>query len=80
MDGDLSALKSRQDDHLKEIPCGIRAEQKPAIGVVAGIFDSKGVIDGVENVIIGDTVSPSGVVNLHNSQCNTKRRAPWRAA
>jgi hypothetical protein len=64
VDHELVALGSRHDDHLQEVARAIRPDDKPTVGVFTGIFDSQSMIDGVEDILIGDTVLARRVVEL----------------
>ncbi len=65
MDRKLVALGSRQDDHLKEVARAIRPDDEPTVGILASIFDDQSMIDGVEDILVGDAVLSRRVVDLH---------------
>jgi hypothetical protein len=64
-----------QDDHLEEVARAIRTDDKPTVG----IFDDQSMIDGVEDVLVGDAVLSRRVVDLRAIQCTTKRAAGCNA-
>jgi hypothetical protein len=65
MDHELIALDSRHDNHLEEVARAIRPDDKPTVGIFASIFDDQSMIDGVEHILLGDTVLARRVVELH---------------
>ncbi|HZL04071.1 MAG TPA: hypothetical protein VFE45_01390 [Coriobacteriia bacterium] len=65
MDRELVALGSRQDDHLEKVARAIRPDDEPTVEVFAGIFDDQSMIDGVEDILLGDAVLSHRVVDLH---------------
>jgi hypothetical protein len=65
VDRKLIALDSRQDDHLKEVARAIGPDDKPTVGIFASIFDDQSMIDGVEDILVGDAVLSRRVVDLH---------------
>ena len=65
MNGELAPFGGRHDDHLQEIPSPVRADDQPAVGIGAGIFKSKGMVDGVEDVLVDDAVFARRLVVLH---------------
>jgi hypothetical protein len=64
VDRELVALGSRHDDHLQEIASAIRPDDEPTVGIFASIFDDQSMIDGVEDIFVGDTVLSRRVVDL----------------
>lgn len=65
MDGDLVIVAGDQHDDLEQVAGPVGPEEQPAIGVFTGIFDGQGMVDGVEDVLIGDTVPSRRAVDLH---------------
>ena len=65
MDHDLRSLGRDQDDHLKEVAGGVRADEQPPVGVFSGVFDRERMVDCVDDVVVGDAVLARRVVNLH---------------
>ena len=65
MDRELAALGSRHDDHLQEVARAIRPDDEPTVGIFASIFDDQSMIDGVDDILVGDTVLSRRVVDLH---------------
>jgi hypothetical protein len=65
VDREMGALDSRQDNHLKEVARAIGPDDEPTVGIFAGIFDDKSMIDGVEHILVGDTVLSRRAVDLH---------------
>lgn len=63
MDRELVALGSRQDDHLQEVARTIRPDDEPTVGIFAGIFDDQSMIDGVEDIFVGDAALSRRVVD-----------------
>jgi hypothetical protein len=53
MDRDLVALDRDHDDDLEEIPRRVRTDEKPTVGIFAGVFKREGMVDGVEDVFVG---------------------------
>jgi hypothetical protein len=51
VNGQLAALYGRHDDHFEKVPGLVGADDEPTVGVGAGIFDSKGMVDGVEGML-----------------------------
>jgi hypothetical protein len=45
VDRDLSAIGRDQDDHLKQVACGVRADEQPTVGVLSGVFDDERMDD-----------------------------------
>lgn len=43
MDDDLVAFSADQHDEFEKVPCGVRSEDQPAVGVFAKIVDHQGV-------------------------------------
>ena len=64
MDDELTLVRD-QDDNLEEVPGAVRADDQVAVGILAGILGDECVVDGVEDVLVGDSVAPRGLVNLH---------------
>jgi len=65
VDGQIGLLHGRQNDYLKQIAGAIRPDDQPAVGFFAGIFDGKGMIGGVEDVLVGDAMLTRRSVDLH---------------
>lgn len=56
MDRDLGAFRSDHHDHLEQVPGRVWADDKPAVGVFAGVFKCECMVDCVEDVCDGDAV------------------------
>jgi hypothetical protein len=67
----LGSLGGDQHDDLEHVDGAVWAEDEPAVWVFADVFDGKGMVDGVEDVFVGDAVFACRSVNLH---CNTVLR------
>ena len=67
MNRELVALGRRHDDHLQEIARAIRPDDEPTVGIFASIFDDQSMIDGVEHILVDDTVLSRRVVDLHST-------------
>jgi hypothetical protein len=61
----LRAFGREQDDDLKQVACGVRADEQPTVGVFSGVFDRERIVDCVDDVLVGDAVLARRVVNLH---------------
>lgn len=61
----MAALGSRHDDHLEEVARAIRPDDELTVGIFASIFDDQGMIDGVDDILVGDAVLSRRVVDLH---------------
>lgn len=66
MNRELGVLDRCQDDDLEQVASPIRADDQPAVGILSGVFDGECMVDGVVDVLIGDTVLSRRVVNLHS--------------
>lgn len=64
MDREL-AFAGDENDHLEDVACAIRAENEPAVRVLACILDRQCVVDGVFDVFVSDAVATGGLVDLH---------------
>lgn len=53
--GELAALGRDRDNHLRGIPGGVGADEQPTVGISAGVFECERMVDGVEDVFVGDT-------------------------
>lgn len=60
----LPALRD-EDDDLEEIPRSVRPDEQPAIGVVAGVFDDQCMINGMDDLLVGNAVPAGGRQHLH---------------
>ena len=54
-------------DDFEQVAGAVGTEHEPAVGVLAGIFDDEGVVEGVEDVVVVDAVAAGRVSNLHTS-------------
>jgi hypothetical protein len=52
----LGFLDGRQDDHLEQVAGAIRPDDQPTVGIFADVFDSERMVNGVQDVLVGDTV------------------------
>jgi hypothetical protein len=48
------AFRCDHHDHLEQVGCRVRANDEPAVGVISCVFECQSMIDGVEDVLIGD--------------------------
>lgn len=65
MDDSLVALARDQHDHLQQVAGGVRPDDQPPIGILTGVLDGEGVLDGVEHVGITDAVPAGRRVDVH---------------
>jgi len=61
VDRDLCAFGGDQHDHLKQVACGVRADEQPTVGVFSGVVDRERIVNCVDDVVIGDAVLAEGV-------------------
>lgn len=62
----MGVLDGCPDDDLEQVSGPIQAEDQSAVGILSGVFDGECVVDGVIDVLVGDTVLSRRVVNLHS--------------
>lgn len=67
MDDQLVVLGGDKDDDLEQVGGSVRADDQPSVGVFAEVVDNQGVLDGVDDVFVGDAMTASGRVDLHTS-------------
>lgn len=67
MDRQLSALDRDENHHLEQVPCTIRADDKPAVWVFSGILDGERMVNSVAYVLVGDTVLARRRMDLQNA-------------
>lgn len=65
MDDDLVAVSADQDDEFEKIPCRVRLEDEPAVGIFTKVVDQQRVLDGMEHVVLRHVVTVSRRMNLH---------------
>jgi hypothetical protein len=65
VDDQLGLLRGGQDDRLEEVAGAVRPDDQPAVRLVASVFDSEGMVDGVHDVFVGDSVLSRRAVDLH---------------
>lgn len=56
MNHDLVTLDGDHDDHFQEVAGRVRADEKPTIGIFPGVFECERMVNGVEDVFVGDAV------------------------
>jgi hypothetical protein len=57
VDHHLRALIRDENDHLEQVPCTIRPDDKPAVWILSGVLDSERMVSCVANVLVGDVGS-----------------------
>lgn len=72
MDHELVGFRCRHDDDLEKVCSAVWAEDKPAVGIFSGVFDSECMVDGVEDVCVGHAMLAGRLMDLHTKNCNTK--------
>jgi hypothetical protein len=65
MDHELAALARDEDNDLQEIGCAIWTNEQPAIWIFASVLDSKRILDGMKDVLVGDAVPACREVDFH---------------
>ena len=66
MNRDLNVFHGRQDNDLEKVGGTAGPNDQPTVGVFAGIFDGKRMVNRVEDVFVGDCVLARRVVYLHS--------------
>jgi len=64
MDRELGVLHGHEYDDLKQVCGAVRSDDQPTVGVFAGVFDDKRMVNGVLNVAVLDAVLSRRLVNL----------------
>ncbi len=52
-------------------------EDELAVGVLCEVLDRQRVLDGVEDVVVGDAVAPGGRADLHTRLLYYEKGSPW---
>lgn len=53
------------DDDLEQVSGSVETEDESSVWVLACVFDGLGMVDGVEDVLVGDVVLARRLVDLH---------------
>jgi hypothetical protein len=67
VDRDRLVVAACQHDDFEQVASAVRADDEPSVRVLTGIFDRKGMVDGVSDVLVGDTVLARRVVGCPRS-------------
>jgi hypothetical protein len=59
-------------DHLEHVDGAVWAEDEPAVWVFADVFDGKRMVDGVDDVFVGDAVFACRAMDLPGEYRSTK--------
>ena len=56
MDDDLAAFHQDHHDHFEEVAGSAGTNEQPTVRVFASIFGRERIVDGVDDVFVGDAV------------------------
>jgi len=63
MNGQLN-VRGGQHNDLEQVARAVWADDEPAVGVFAGVFDEERMVDGVVDVVVVDTVLARRLLDL----------------